>query len=339
MNHSDGSGGTILTLYDFNNDGTIEMIYRDETLLHIFDGSGSAPVSKYTITCGSETASELPIVVDASGDGSANIVVTGNATGTSIVGEVMCFQGGASKWASCPNVWNQHLYSPLYVNTDLTIPDSVQPANLTFVRGDHSTVQLYNGGPMQAPYVSEESFLPVDLSPDVYVVGGSIQINSTSSVQITVTFGNQGMAVASAATPIQFYKNAIATANNLGSGTLGVDLNPEQTTTITKTLNGVAGVAQFYVRIVDDGANFPALGAFSDCNLTNNTQSFGTLELKKTVSEQNACLNGTSFFTVELINNTGQLGSPQTFNNIIITDSLGTGWEYMAANTNSALVF
>ncbi|MDR2382553.1 MAG: hypothetical protein LBD76_01550 [Prevotellaceae bacterium] len=329
--HSDASGATILTLYDFNNDGVFELIYRDQTNLQIFNGSGSTPVSVYTTAAGSETASELPIVVDATGDGSADIVVTGGAA-NNWAGEIMLFEGGASKWISCPNVWNQQFYSNLHVNVDLTIPTKVKPVNLTFTRPDYSTVQLYNGGPLQALYVSEETYLPVDLSPDVYVVSGNITFNSSSSVTLTVTFGNQGLVTATANTPIRYYKNAIASANIIGNATLGVDLSPGQTTTITKTFTGLSPMpTQFYVRILDDGTNFPASGAYSDCNLTNNTKSFGTLELHKTVNSLNSCIDGTSIFNIELINNTNLSQSPQTFNNIILTDSLGSGWNYISS--------
>ena len=332
MPHSDGSGGTILTLFDFNNDGTMELIYRDETLIHIFDGSGNTPVSKYTQTCGSETATEQPIVVDATSDGSANIVVTGNNTGKSTMGEVMVFEGASSKWASCPNVWNQQLYSSLYVNNDLTIPDSVLSVNQTFTRPDNSTVQFYNGGPLQAPFVSEETYLPVNLSPDIYIVDGFIAINSPTSATLTVTFGNQGLAVASASMPIRYYKHSVSFGNIIGSETLGTDLYPGQTKTITKTITGLEpNIAQFYVRIMDDGINYPALGAYSDCNLTNNTKSFGTLELLKTANSTNACTDGTSIFYLNLINNTNQVGTPTTFSNVGLTDSLGTGWDFISS--------
>jgi uncharacterized repeat protein (TIGR01451 family) len=331
MAHSDISGATILTLFDFNNDGVFELIYRDQTYLQIFNGSGTTPVAVYTTAAGSETASELPIVVDANSDGSADIIVTGGAANSGW-GEVMLFEGAASKWMSCPNIWNQQLYSNLHVNSDLTIPRTVQPVNLTFTRPDLTTVQYYNGGPMQAPYISDETFSPIDLSPDVYVVSGTIEILSPTSVRLTVTFGNQGMATAPASTPIRYYKNAIAAGNIIGSETLGADLAPGQTCTITKTFIGLSPMpSTFYVRILDDGTNFPALGTYSDCNLTNNHKSFGTLELTKTANSQNVCVDGSIIFNVMLVNNTDQTGSPQTFNNVILIDSLGAGWQFLSA--------
>ena len=336
MPHSDGSGGTILTLFDFNNDGIVELVYRDETDIHIFDGSGSTPISVFSYQCGSETASEQPIVVDALGTGSANIVVTGSATPRGGYGEVMLFEGANSKWMSCPKVWNQQLYSNLLVNNDLTIPDTIKPINLTFNQTcpGGTTVQYYNGGPMQAPYISDATYCPIDLSPDVYIVSGSITLLSSSSVEISVVVGNQGLAVAPASTPIRYYQNSIASGNILSSvnTTLGINLYPGQTTTITQTISGLSPMpTMFYVRLLDDGTNFPATGAFSDCNLTNNPKSFGTFELLKTANSLSSCIDGITTFTLKLINNSNQLQQPTTYNNIVITDSLGVGWEFISA--------
>ncbi|MDR1719301.1 MAG: DUF11 domain-containing protein, partial [Dysgonamonadaceae bacterium] len=335
MSHTDRSAATSLTLFDFNLDGTVELVYRDETTVRIFDGSGSAPVLQWSAPCYSVTTTEAPIIADVTGDGSANIVVTGRPTSEYVVGgEVMVFEGGESKWASCPRVWNQQQYSNLTINNDLTIPTSIQMPNLTFYLEDGSPIQYYNGGPMQAPYISDVSNLPIDLAPDLFVVNGTISISGTQ-VTLSVTLGNQGMAEAAGNTPIQFYKNAIATGNILQSTTLGADVSgaglfPGQTRVITRTFTLSPMPAQFYIRAVDDGTNFPALGAFSDCNLTNNTKSFGTIELTKEVSQLSGCIGSTSVFTVKLRNN--ELSS---FSNIQLIDSLSPGWQFVSAEATT----
>jgi len=327
MDHSDSSGSTSLTLFDFNSDGVVELIYRDETHVRILDGSGSSPVEKYSRPCSSITSDETPIVVDATGDGSANIIVVGS-------GEVMAFEGGSSKWASCPSVWNQQMYSNLHVNNDLSIPTRIEQVNKTYTRSGGEDVQLFNGGPMQAPYVNEETFFPINLSSDVYIVSGSIEVLSSTAVSITITVGNQGHAVAPANTPIRYYRNSITPGNILSSAntTLGVDLLPGQTTTITQTISGLSPTpTMFYVRLLDDGVNFPAAGAFSDCNLTNNTKSLGGLELLVTATPMSICKDATATFLLQMINNSEQLGNPTTYNNIVITDILGAEWQYISA--------
>jgi hypothetical protein len=329
MSTNEGSGVATFTFFDFNLDGIVELVYRDETTLRVMNCQGSSPIVLYSMSATSSTVIETPIVADVTGDGSADIIVTGSNT-------LYVFEGSASKWASCPNVWNQQMYSPMLINTDLTVFQNVASADLTFYLTNGDSVKYYNGGPMQVPYISDETFLPIDLSPDVYIVSGTITINSTTSVTLSVTFGNQGLVTAPASTPVRYYKNGMSSANILGSETLGVDLFPGQTRTITKTLSGLSNPmpSQFYVRILDDGTNFPALGTYSDCNLTNNHKSFGTLELLKTANSINACVDGTIIFDIKLINNTAQTNSPQTFYNLVLIDSLGTGWEYLSSSTS-----
>ncbi len=91
IKHSDISAQTGITLYDFNNDGIKEIVYRDETLLRIINGSGKSHITgNDTIKNGrrvaynvasvglkSSTKSERPIVTDALGNGLSNIVIGG----------------------------------------------------------------------------------------------------------------------------------------------------------------------------------------------------------------------------------------------------------------------
>ena len=324
------SGLATFTFFDFNLDGIMELVYRDEQNLHIYNCIGdNLPIELYSMPATSGTLIETPIVADVTGDGSADIVVTGS-------GNIYVFEGASSKWASCPPIWNQQMYSNLLINTDLTVIGNVASASKTNEDCTLSTIRLYNGGPLQAPYVSAETFCPIDVSPDLYVISGSISLTGTTTANLTVTFGNQGLATAAASTPIRYYHTIIAPANIISAAntTLGTDLAPGQTVTITKSINFPPSTSQFYVRVIDDGVNFPAAGAYSDCNLTNNHKAFGTLELLKTANTQNACIDGTVLFTVKIKNNTDQVGMPQTFNNIVLTDSLGTGWQYVSSSVS-----
>ena len=58
MSTSDGSGRTGLTMFDFDQDGKQEIVYRDEDELRIIDGSGSTPVDLITSIATSTTGME-----------------------------------------------------------------------------------------------------------------------------------------------------------------------------------------------------------------------------------------------------------------------------------------
>ena len=333
MPTNENSGLATFTYFDFNLDGILELVYRDEQYLHVYNDTGSMPVELFRMPATSATLIENPIVADVTGDGSANIIVTGS-------GLLHVFEGANSKWASCPHVWNQQMYSNLLINTDLTVITGVGNAARTNIDCRSDTVRMYNGGPMQAHYVSEETYCPIDLSPDVYIVSGSITILSPTSVQISITVGNQGLAVAPSNTPIRYYQGSIAPGNLLASAntTLGTTLYPGQTTVITRTITVSSISAEFYVRLLDDGTNFPAAGTFSDCNLTNNAKHFGGFELTKTANVLSSCIGGAVAFTLTVINNSHQLGAPTTYNNLVITDSMGFGWGFISATPTEGVV-
>lgn len=91
IRHSDVSAQTGITLHDFNADGIKEIVYRDETLLRIINGSGkSYKTGNDTIKNGhrvaynlasiglkSSTKSEKPIIADVLGTGTAQIIIGG----------------------------------------------------------------------------------------------------------------------------------------------------------------------------------------------------------------------------------------------------------------------
>ena len=76
IRHSDVSAQTGITLYDFNNDGIKEIVYRDETLLRIINGE-KEPYNLASIGLKSSTKSEKPIIADVLGSGSKQIIIGG----------------------------------------------------------------------------------------------------------------------------------------------------------------------------------------------------------------------------------------------------------------------
>ena len=72
------SGGTGVSVFDFDNDGAAEIIYRDEINLHIVDGTSGTIISNLLdgSFCSSQTMMEYPIVADVNGDGETEIIVS-----------------------------------------------------------------------------------------------------------------------------------------------------------------------------------------------------------------------------------------------------------------------
>jgi hypothetical protein len=91
IRHTDISAQTGITLFDFNADGINEIVYRDESLLRVINGSGKSHITgNDTIKNGqriaynlasvglkSPTKSERPVVCNALGNGETQIVIGG----------------------------------------------------------------------------------------------------------------------------------------------------------------------------------------------------------------------------------------------------------------------
>lgn len=130
--HADESGQTSMTLFDFNQDGIMEIVYRDQDKLRIINGSGKShltgndTISFYNLYIKSMFAGtwkEYPVVADVNGDGAAEIVTCGKVgSGLGWVGGQLWVIGGIHPWAPARPVWNQYMYNVTNVSKDLTIP-------------------------------------------------------------------------------------------------------------------------------------------------------------------------------------------------------------------------
>ena len=121
---NDISNMTTSTAFDFEGDGKIEIVYRDENFLYILDGATGATITK--VQCGSATRTELPIVVDVNGDGDAELVCTcADANGLG-KGNVRVYESDSTIWVPTRTIWNTHNYVPTFINDDLTVPIEFQ---------------------------------------------------------------------------------------------------------------------------------------------------------------------------------------------------------------------
>jgi len=146
LNHSDESGGTAMTLFDFNQDGIFEIVYRDESHIRIINGSlihhqtglpVSEPYNLAEFKCSSWTSTEYPVVADIDGDGQAEIIIVGGkdrADPEPWLGHLWVFKSGDPEnfpWAPARSVWNQYAYNSLNVRKDLSIPSyPISPATV-----------------------------------------------------------------------------------------------------------------------------------------------------------------------------------------------------------------
>lgn len=132
------SGFTSTTVFDFNNDNAVEIVYRDERNLYIIDGKTGNAFT--TVPCRSRTANDYPIVVDVDADGATEICVSCssndnadiNNNGNTPFGQIRTFKSSLEPWVSARKVWNQYAYFNVNINDDLTVPQVQQKHHLVF---------------------------------------------------------------------------------------------------------------------------------------------------------------------------------------------------------------
>src|SRR5690606_5899036 len=113
------------TVFDFNNDGAVETVYRDEAYVYIINGVDGTPYT--SITCRSRTANEYPIVADVDGDGATEICAICNTNNNANInngantpyGQVRTFKSDLEPWVPARKVWSQHGYFNVNINDDL----------------------------------------------------------------------------------------------------------------------------------------------------------------------------------------------------------------------------
>ena len=158
--HGDQSGQTSMTLFDFNQDGIMEIVYRDQENLRIINGSGKSHktgndtipfYNLYTKNMYAGTWKEYPVVADVNGDGAAEIVVCGKVgSGLGWVGGQLWVIGGIHPWAPARPVWNQYMYNVTNINKDLTVPVPLFDNATTFTDPDGVVRRPFNNFLQQA---------------------------------------------------------------------------------------------------------------------------------------------------------------------------------------------
>jgi len=199
---TDKSGLTGITMFDFNQDGRQELIYRDETHLRIFSGETGETIDSTQMYSG--TFLEYPIVADVDNDGQAEIIVSGSRTSQDEV-RMYCFESATTPWAPARSVWNQYAYNPTQVNDDLTIPryqqNAAQPLQGTENCPRETCSTPYNNFMVQATYRTQEGcYVWPELQRDLTIsaesrcIGDSLEICFYTSSTDTTTL-SQGVTI------------------------------------------------------------------------------------------------------------------------------------------------
>jgi gliding motility-associated-like protein len=260
----DGSEHTTGSAFDFDCDGTTEVVYRDENNLYIWEGATGNV--KASIQCGSATRSEFPTIVDVDGDGQVNIVCACASSNAGAAGQVKAFNSSTNQWVGSRKVMNQHSYSVVNVNDNLSIPLQQQnsgalPKTIGFLAQSPIYDVNWNSTCIPLPNMT------VSITSVVYC-------QKPDTVVVGVKLCNIGSKVTSQPLNVSVYNG-----NPLSGGTL-ISLTPFApfvlpdsclNETISVPFSGTT--ATFYVYVNDSGsspANAPQT-TFAECDSSDNS--------------------------------------------------------------------
>ncbi|MGB5697441.1 MAG: VCBS repeat-containing protein [Polyangiales bacterium] len=150
------SRATGSSVFDFEGDGSAEVVYADETTFRIFRGSDGAILYEDK-THSSNTRLEMPIVVDVDNDGKSEVVIPEPNVDPSR-GGIEVWEDSGNNWVRTRRIWNQHAYSVTNVTEDGQIP-RIPQSNWLRSRLNNFRQNVQPGGLFDAPdFVVREIF-------------------------------------------------------------------------------------------------------------------------------------------------------------------------------------
>jgi hypothetical protein len=280
LNTSDGSGFTGITMFDFNQDGNYELVYRDTDNLRIIDGSGNVATNLTTIPCNSGTGAEMPIVGDIDGDGASEICVTCDNGSDTRIGKVKVFQSPDRPFSPARKVWNQYGYHVVNINDDLTVPRQQQNHAIAFSAG----IPLNNFLVQATLFDKDGSFIFPASDASIEVDASATNISGTN-VTLNMDIINTSAAATNLApgTKIAFFNGNPATGGTLITGaayTLNEFITPGNLLSVNHTFAYVGAIPfTLYAVANNDGLSLPISVenyGQAECDYTNN-QDFAVI--------------------------------------------------------------
>jgi len=283
------------SVFDFDGDGNVEVLYADECFARVYDHQGGVRFEVPNTSC---TGTEYPVVADVNGDGKAEfVVVSNNLIGTNSACApyakacvdlfsgyvpttgVRVYRDAKDNWVSTRAIWNQHSY---HVTNVCDGRDAVCPSNENGVgripKSEPSSWAFPANAPLnryRANARLEGAFSAPDLQPNharadlsTCPAGLILRVNVTNAGAVGVPPG----------VPVAFYYFAdpghvrtligvTATTNMLLPGA------SESVSLPWTPLPFEPGTNIELEVVVDD--NGMGAGAFNECNDKNNAAPFG----------------------------------------------------------------
>jgi hypothetical protein len=256
----ESSNMTGSSLFDFQGDGTAEVVYNGEQYLWVFDGTTGQELFKQPNS--SFTAYENPVIADVDNDGNAEIVVASNnfecgdqlaCLGQNTSG-IKVFGDSNDNWVATRRIWNQHTYHITNVEEDGSIP--AQELDNWYVSNTYRLNELTELPPQAAPDMIGED---PQSTGEACTVDAQIWVTNARAVRV-----GSGL-------PVSFY--AIDGSGNrtfLAEARTQLPLEPGESERVDISVT-LPGSGTWDVEAVVDDSNGSGTSTENECNESNNT--------------------------------------------------------------------
>ncbi len=300
--------------FDFNEDGRVEIVFRDDRDLIVLDGNNGNVLSSFQVR--SATVCEHLAIADIDGDESAEILVDGD-------GNYQCFGvNNLNRWANARPVFNQPQFYNVHVNDDLSVPAQMQIPNLV---GHNRKLNNFN----------------VPLSIPKHVFDGSISVSDLicdiDSLIIIVEICNEKLLPIPNSTPISLYcgNPADNSSHLLYTHNITGEL-PNDSCRHVQLKVDLACSDEFYVIFNDDGSTalpfdptavFPITSSI-ECDYSNNIATANRSDFIPNINLGNDTTICPPVATVLMVADTFSqyLWSDGSSNHILLVDTPGLYW-------------
>ena len=142
---NNGEGLNSMTSFDFEGDGSVEILYQTLDSVLIIDASTGVVKASYACSSKSSSTNQMPIVADVTADGQANIICACGDAATPSYSEVHVLNSVTNDWRPTRRFWNQFNISSNIVNDDIEILNEAQ---------DPTKINGHNNFLVQTPYLA-----------------------------------------------------------------------------------------------------------------------------------------------------------------------------------------
>jgi hypothetical protein len=253
---TDESGATGASIFDFEGDGELEVVYIDEVQLVAYEGATGA-IKYQSSNHASATMFDYPVIADVDGDGQAEILVCHNGYSTSM----SVFGDANNSWASTRKVWNQHAYSVTNVHDDLTVPTTATPNFLSY--------NTWHAAPTKDPDAVDSE---VDFEGEIVDV---CEECDEGIVYVSARVINRGISASSGTVELALYATIAGSNKLVGTTAVSADIEAGWSSNIAVfevQVTDLTGASSLWFVVDDDGTGY---GSHDECSEVNNGALWG----------------------------------------------------------------